>query len=106
MVGPHVPAGGILYRSARTALRPRPDLIAVILRSIGTPPAITRKTTRQDRRRMGWTPHRSEDLRAGKVKIMRRILRRVALACVLAIGGLVGFGTTSAQAQGFGGYPG
>jgi hypothetical protein len=35
---------------------------------------------------------------------MRRTLRSVALASLLALGGLVGFGTTSAHAQGFGGY--
>lgn len=35
---------------------------------------------------------------------MRRTLRSVALAGVLAVGGLVGLGTTTARAQGFGGY--
>jgi len=40
------------------------------------------------------------------VDIMRRALQGVVVAGVLAIGGLTGLGTSSAQAQGFGGYPG
>src|SRR3954469_17608275 len=48
-------------------------------------------------------PSTSEPTRAD---IMGRALKGVILAGVLAIGGLTGLGTTSAQAQGFAGYPG
>ena len=37
---------------------------------------------------------------------MRRAIKGVVVAGVLAIGGFTGLGTSSAQAQGFGGYPG
>ena len=37
---------------------------------------------------------------------MRHAIRNSALASVLAIGTVMGLGTTSAQAQGYGAYPG
>jgi len=37
---------------------------------------------------------------------MRHILRSVALASVLALGGLLALGTSEARAQGYGGYQG
>ena len=48
-------------------------------------------------------PRTSEPTRGN---IMRHAIRSSALASVLAIGGMVGWGTTSAQAQGYGAYPG
>ena len=51
------------------------------------------------------TPVRPNSSGLGKVKIMRTKLRNMALAGLLAIAGLVGLGTTPAQAQGYGCYP-
>src|SRR4051812_4573223 len=55
---------------------------------------------------MGRKPVAPRTSEPKRVDIMRRAIRGVVLACVLAIGGFTGLGTSSAQAQGFGGYPG
>lgn len=51
------------------------------------------------------TPVRPNSSGLGKVQIMRRKLRHMALAGLLAIAALVGLGTTPVQAQGYGYYP-
>src|SRR4051794_41632978 len=55
---------------------------------------------------MGREPVAPKTSEPKRLDIMRNAIHRLALAGVLAIGGLTGLGTTSAQAQGFGGYPG
>jgi hypothetical protein len=108
---PNIFVGEISYLYSWIVLCLGPSPFATARGPGGTPPAIEKRRLGKIGSEWAGLPVAPRISEPERVEIMRRILRGAALASMLAIGGLVGPGTTSAQAQGFGlmggfgGYP-